>query len=112
MLFIVVFQTPAAGQEINLALPFFCLIMSDGQSIGHKNKPIMPRYIITTKRLKSCNGVRVEPGMQVEVVTSSFSNPVSTNGGQIVADAFMRIYGIDIKKAGCLNLADLDVKRM
>ncbi|MCR5819530.1 MAG: DUF6140 family protein [Bacteroidaceae bacterium] len=25
---------------------------------------------------------------------------VHTNGGQIVADAFMRIYGVDIKKAG------------
>jgi len=32
--------------------------------------------------------------MTVEVVTQSMSNPVSTNGGQVVADAFMRIYGI------------------
>lgn len=79
------------------------------QSIGRKIKTIMPRYLITTKHRKNCNGVRIEPGMQVEVVTNSFGNPVSNNGGQIVADAFMRIYGVDIKKAGCLNLGDLGV---
>jgi hypothetical protein len=50
--------------------------------------------------------------MQVKVVTKSFSNPVSTNGGQLVIDAFMRIYGIDIKKAGCLNMVYLDVERI
>jgi len=43
-------------------------------------------------------------------VTASMSNPVSTNGSQVVADAFMRIYGVDIKKAGCLNCSDLMVE--
>lgn len=50
--------------------------------------------------------------MQVEVVTQSMSNPVITNGGQTVIDAFMRIYGIDIKKAGVLSMVYLDVKQM
>ena len=72
----------------------------------------MPIFRITVKSLKNCNGVRIEPGMSVDVVSSSFSNPVSTNGGQIVADAFMRIYGVDIKKAGALSMAYLDVKQM
>jgi hypothetical protein len=72
----------------------------------------MPRFVITTKHLKNTNGVRIEPGMRVEVVTQSFSNPVITNGGQVVADAFMRIYGIDIKKAGCMNMVDLDVQKL
>ncbi|WP_255422118.1 DUF6140 family protein [Alloprevotella sp. OH1205_COT-284] len=27
-------------------------------------------------------------------------------------DAFFRIYGIDIKKAGCLNMVDLEVERI
>ena len=67
----------------------------------------MPRFRITTKNRKNVNGIRIEPGMSVEVVTQSMSNPVITNGGQTVADAFMRIYGIDIKKAGCLNMIDL-----
>jgi len=72
----------------------------------------MPRFRITTKHLKQCNGIRIEPGMSVEVITQSFSNPVCTNGGQPVIDAFMRIYGIDIKKAGCLNMCELEVEKL
>ncbi|MBQ4590003.1 MAG: hypothetical protein IJA95_12045 [Bacteroidaceae bacterium] len=71
----------------------------------------MPTFVITTKRAANTNGVRIEPGMQVKVVTNSFSNPVTTNGGQLVIDAFMRMYGIDIKKAGCLNMVYLDVEQ-
>lgn len=69
----------------------------------------MPRFRIATKRMKNSNGIRIEPGMVVEIVSNSFSNPVITNGGQMVIDAFMRIYGIDIKAAGCLNMVDLEV---
>ena len=69
-------------------------------------------YRITVKTSKLSNGIRVEKGMSVDVVTNSMSNPVTTNGGQIVADAFMRIYGIDIKKAGALSMAYLDVERI
>ena len=58
------------------------------------------------------NGIIIEPGMSVEVVTQTFSNPVSTNGGQVVVDAFMRIYGVDIKKAGALSTVYLDVKQI
>ena len=72
----------------------------------------MARYRITTKHVKNSNGIRIEPGMTVEVVTQSMSNPVTTNGGQIVADAFYRIYGIDIKKAGCLNMVELKVEQI
>lgn len=72
----------------------------------------MARFRITTKHVKNSNGIRIEPGMTVEVVTQSMSNPVTTNGGQIVADAFYRIYGIDIKKAGCLNMVELEVDRL
>ena len=71
----------------------------------------MPRFRITTKNRKTVNGIRIEPGMSVEVVTQSMSNPVITNGGQSVIDAFYRIYGIDIKKAGCLNMIDLSVEK-
>ena len=72
----------------------------------------MARFRITTKHAKNVNGIRIEPGMSVEVVTHSMSNPVITNGGQPVIDAFMRIYGIDIKKAGCLNMVELDVRQI
>ena len=62
-------------------------------------------YRITVKTSKNSNGIRLERGMSVVVVTNSMSNPVTTNGGQPVVDAFMRIYGIDIRKAGALNMA-------
>ena len=71
----------------------------------------MAIFQITTKNRKQANGIRIEPGMSVQVVTQSMSNPVTTNGGQVVIDAFMRIYGIDIKKAVCLNMVELDVEQ-
>ena len=69
-------------------------------------------YRITVKNPKLSNGIRVEKGMSVDVVSNSMNNPVTTNGGQAVADAFMRIYGIDIKKAGALSMAYLDVVKI
>ena len=70
----------------------------------------MPRFLITTKSRTQFNGIRIEPGMSVEVVTRDFVNPLLVNGGQAVADAFYRIYGIDIKKAGVCSPVYLDVK--
>ena len=62
--------------------------------------------------MKNTNGVRLEPGMYVDIPSNSFSNPVTTNGGQVVADAFFRIYGVDVKRAGALNMNDLDVVKI
>lgn len=72
----------------------------------------MPRYLIIVKRMKNDNGIRIEPGMSAEVVTQSMSNPLLSNGGQPVADAFMRLYGIDLRRAGALNQTYLDVERI
>ena len=72
----------------------------------------MALFRITVKQKVRTNGIVLDPGMQVEVVTQSYSDPVHTNGGQVVVDAFMRIYGVDIKKAGALNGIYLDVKRI
>ena len=72
----------------------------------------MPRFRITTKRMSQMNGIRIDPGMSVEVVTQSYTNPLLTNGGQPIADAFMRIYGVDIKKAGIMSQSYLDVERI
>lgn len=72
----------------------------------------MPLFRITVKQMKNSNGVRIESGMSVDISTSSFSNPVTTNGGQLVANAFWRVYGVDIKRAGALNMVYLDVKQM
>ena len=72
----------------------------------------MALFTATVKQMKNTNGIRAETGMSVEVVTNSMSNPVTTNGGQAVADAFYRIYGIDAKKAGILSTVYLDVQRI
>ena len=72
----------------------------------------MPLFRITTKSSKNSNGIRIERGMSVDVVTNTMSNPITTNGGQAVVDAFMRIYGIDIKKAGALSPVFLDCQRI
>lgn len=72
----------------------------------------MPLFKITVKQSRISGSVRIEKGMSVEVVTNTMSNPVTTNGGQNVADAFYRIYGIDIKKAGLLSMVYLDVVRI
>lgn len=71
----------------------------------------MARFRITTLHTRNSNGIRIEPGMTVEVVTQSMSNPVNTNGGQTVVDAFMRIYGIDIRKAGAMSMSELKVEQ-
>lgn len=70
----------------------------------------MSLFRITTKNRKLTNGIRLEKGMSVEVI--SLSNPVITNGGQLVVDAFNRIYGIDIRKAGALNMVELNVEKI
>lgn len=72
----------------------------------------MPRFRITTKQKSQFNGIRIEPGMSVEVITREMTNPLLMNGGQPVVDAFMRIYGVDIKKAGVCSPVYLDVKRI
>ena len=51
----------------------------------------MPLFRVTVKTSKNTNGVRIERGMTVDVPSNSMSNPVTVNGGQTVADAFMRI---------------------
>lgn len=73
----------------------------------------MPLYRLTVKQMKASNGQRIERGMSVDVVTNSISNPLCSNiDQQKVADAFMRIYGVDMKKIGALNQIYLDVKRI
>ena len=72
----------------------------------------MALFKITTRARKLTNGILIEPGMSVEVATVSAVNPITANGGQAVADAFMRVCGIDLKKAGALNSAYLEVTKI
>lgn len=72
----------------------------------------MPLFRVTVKQMKLTSGIRIEPGMSVDVVSSSMSNPLTTNGGQLVVDAFMRVYGIDLRRIGALSMVYLDVVRV
>lgn len=72
----------------------------------------MPIFRVTVKQMKLSGGMRIERGMSVDVVTNSMSNPLTTNGGQAVVDAFMRVYGVDMKKLGALSTVYLDVVRI
>ena len=72
----------------------------------------MPKFRITTKSCTQFNCIRIESGMSVEVITREMTNPLTTNGGQPVVDAFLRIYGVDIKKAGVCSPVYLDVKQL
>lgn len=71
----------------------------------------MPIWKFTTKMKRNCNGVFIEKGMSVEIVTSTTSNPInSPQGREKIAAAFMSKYGIDMKKANNLQPGYLDAK--
>lgn len=69
----------------------------------------MPIWKLTTKMKRTCNGVFIEKGMSVEVVTSTTSNPLnSPQGRDQIAAAFMSKYGVDMKKGQNLTSGYLD----
>ena len=72
---------------------------------------IMALYRVRTKRRKCCNGINIEPGMEVQVVTP-LNNTVQVNNWQYVEDAFMRVFGISLRKANCLNVSDLEIMKL
>ena len=72
----------------------------------------MSLYKITVKSSSTTNGIRLEKGMSVQVATRTAYNPISTNGGKDVVDAFMRIYGVDIKRAGKLSSSYLELEKI
>ena len=66
----------------------------------------MPLYRVTVTRTVASNGIRLEPGMSVDIPTQTTINFVSVNGGRDVIVAFQRIYGIDVTKSfGILKTA-------
>ena len=50
--------------------------------------------------------------MSVEVVSKYNGNPVTTDGGKEVIDAFMRKYGIDLKKNNGCSPTFLESKKI
>lgn len=69
----------------------------------------MSLWTYTTKRKALINGVHIEKGMTVEVVSPTTANLITSQQGRdLIADAFMRKYGIDMKKANFLSASNLD----
>lgn len=68
-------------------------------------------FQITPKRIKRTNGTVLTPEMTVTVTTAIHcSNPFS-NGAKEIAEAYMRIYTFDYKKA-CCNQNDFTFKAL
>ena len=71
----------------------------------------MALFLVTVKRSANVGGIRLEKGMSVEIPTTGY-NPLTSHGGADVAAAFMRIYGLDLKRAGACHNGYLDVERI
>lgn len=72
----------------------------------------MALYKITVKNSATTNGIRIEKGMSVQVI-SKLSNPLSSSKGRDeVSEAFSRIYGIDMRKIGKVTPSYLEVEKI
>ena len=70
-------------------------------------------YKIKTKRSQNKNGEHIAKDMEVEIVTTNSSLPLSTQENrQKIADAFKNKYGIDMKKANALSMSDLEFEKI
>ncbi|MDE5664341.1 MAG: hypothetical protein K2I31_00170 [Duncaniella sp.] len=72
----------------------------------------MPLFKISVTRSFRGSGIVVEPGMSVQLSSPNTMSPINMDGGRLVNDAFMRVFGIDLKKAGILNIAYLRANRI
>lgn len=61
----------------------------------------MKVFQVTPKRIKRVNGTVLTPEMTVTVTTQMHVTTPFANGAKEVAEAYMRIYGYDYKKALC-----------
>ncbi len=69
-------------------------------------------YKVTVKKNEHSNGVRLEKGMSVEVAYQLYSPLSTVQGKDLVANAFMAKYGVDLKKACALSPLVLDVVKI
>ena len=69
-------------------------------------------YKVTVKTNLISNGVRLEKGMSVEVVSQSYSLLSTLQGKELVNNAFKAKYGVDVKKACALTSLYLDVVKI
>lgn len=58
-------------------------------------------FKVTPKRIKRTNGTVLTPEMTVTITTQMHATTPFYNGAKELAEAYMRIYGFDYKKACC-----------
>ena len=69
-------------------------------------------YKATVKSNASINGVRLEKGMSIEVASQTSNILGDSKGKELVRNAFMVKYGVDLKKACAIDSVHLDVQRI
>lgn len=76
----------------------------------------MALWRISVKRSESVNGVRLEKGMFVDMVTPvSMSNPLNSNPGENkpkINNLFMSKYGIDMLKKDLISVGHLEAEKI
>lgn len=72
----------------------------------------MALWRITVNSSVYLSGVQLEPGMSVQISSRVYNehNPLFVTNNKEVNDAFQRIYGFDLQKAGLLHPMYLDVE--
>ncbi|MCR4559710.1 MAG: DUF6140 family protein [Bacteroidales bacterium] len=72
----------------------------------------MALYQVTVKKEWRSAGQVIEPGMSVQVSSMMIGDPILFNGGKLVRDAFLRIYGVDLQEMRALNGLVLESERI
>lgn len=69
-------------------------------------------YRLTIKGNAIINSVRLEKGMSVEVASQTSNVLGDMKGKELVHNAFIAKYGIDLKEACAIDSVHLDVQRI
>ena len=76
----------------------------------------MSLWRISVKRSESVNGIRLEKGMFVEMVTPvSMSDPLRSNPGENqpkINNLFVSKYGVDLLKPGLITVSHLQAEKL
>ena len=75
----------------------------------------MSVFKVTIKNSGNTNGVRYEKGLSVQILSKdkTTQNPFSSLADKkSIADAFMRMYNLDVNKACLVNTIHMDFEKL
>ena len=90
-----------------MLVPFLFATLFNNQKTN-----IVALYQVTVKKEWRSAGQVIEPGMSVQVTSDILADPILIQGGQLVRNAFLRIYGVDLQEMRALNGLILESKRI